>query len=106
MDTGTLLYVLTIFQNRSEAKATRDKSAPTVAKFIYDIICHHGCVKIQINDQGKEFVNEVSKNLHEMTGTEQRVTSAYHPQSNGFCECQNRSIKDSLVKLLEEKPKE
>ena len=63
-------------------------------------------MRIQINDQGKEFVNEVSENLHEMTGTEQRITSAYHPQSNGLCERQNRTIKDSLVKVLEEKPKE
>ena len=63
-------------------------------------------MRIQINDQGKEFVNEFSKNLHEMTGTEQRITSAYHPQSNGLCERQNRTIKDSLVKVLEEKPKE
>ena len=60
----------------------------------------------QINDQGEEFVNEVSENLHKMTGTEQRITSAYHPQSNGLCERQNRTIKDSLVKVLEEKPKE
>ena len=50
-------------------------------------------------------MNEVSENLHEMTGTGQRVTSAYHPQSNGLCERQNRTIKDSLVKILEKKPK-
>ena len=66
----------------------------------------HGCFKIQINDQGKEFVNEVSNKLLEMTGTEQRVTSAYHPQSNGLCERQNRTINDSLEKILEENPKE
>ena len=63
-------------------------------------------MRIQINDRGKEFVNEVPKNLHEMTGAEQRITSAYHPQSNGLCECQNRTIKDSLVKVLDEKLKE
>ena len=63
-------------------------------------------LKIQINDQGKEFVNEVSNKLLEMTGTEQRVTSAYHPQSNGLCERQNRTIKDSLLKVLEENPEE
>ena len=43
---------------------------------------------------------------HETTGTEQRITSAYHPQSNGLCEHQNRTIKDFVVKVLEEKPKE
>ena len=51
-------------------------------------------------------MNEVSENLHEMTGTEQRITSACHPQSNGLCERQNRTMKDSLVKVLEEKLKE
>lgn len=57
---------------------------------------------MKINDQEREFVNEVSENLHRMTGTEQRVTSAYHPQSNGLCERQNRTIKESLVKVLDE----
>ena len=62
-------------------------------------------MRIQINGQGKEFVNEVSENLHEMAGTEQRITSAYHPQSNGLYKRQNHTIKDSLVKDLEEKLK-
>ena len=93
-----LIVCIDYFSKWSEAKATKDKSAPTVAQFIYDIICRHGCVKIQINDQGKDSVNEVSKNLHEMTGTEQRITSAYHPQSNGLCERQNRTIKGTRGK--------
>ena len=41
-----------------------------------------------------------------MTGVEQRVTSAYHPQANGLCGRQNRTIKDSLVKVLNGKPTE
>ena len=101
-----LIVWLDYFSKWSEAKAVKDKSAPTVAKFLYEIICRHGCMRIQINDQGKEFVNEVSENLHQMAGTEQRITSAYHPQSNGLCERQNRTIKDSLVKVLGEKAKE
>ena len=28
------------------------------------------------------------------------MTSAYHPQANGLVECQNRTIKNSLLKLL------
>ena len=95
-----LIVCIDYFSKWSDAKAVKDKSAPTVVKFLYEIICRHGCMRIQINDQGKEFVNEVSENLHEMTGTEQRITFAYHAQSNGLCECQNRTIKDSLVKVL------
>ena len=47
-------------------------------------------------------LNEVCKQLHELTGVEQRVTSAYHPQANGLVEHQNRTTKDSLVKVLED----
>ena len=101
-----LIVCIDYFPKWHEAKAVKDKSAPTVAKFLNKIIRRHGFMRIQINDQGKEFVNEVSENLHKMTGTEQRIVSTYHPQSNGLCERQNRTIKDSLVKILEEKPTE
>ena len=68
---------------------TKDKSAPTIAQFLYEVMCRHGRFEIQINDQGREFVNEVCKQLHELTGAEQRVTSAYHPQANRLVERQN-----------------
>ena len=50
-----------------------------MSPFLYEIICRHGCMRIQINDQGREFVNDVISKLHEMTGVDQRVISAYHP---------------------------
>ena len=65
-------------------------------------MCRHGCFQVQINDQGREFVNEVSTELHRLTGVKQRVTSAYHPQASGLVERQNRTIKNSLVKVLED----
>ena len=34
----------------SEAKSTRDKSAPTVAQLLYKFICKNGCFTIQITD--------------------------------------------------------
>ena len=67
-------------------------------------MCRHGCFEIQINEQSREFVNEVCKQLHELTGVELRVTSAYQPQTNGFVEVENRAIKNSLVKVLEDHP--
>ena len=39
-----------------------------------------------------------------MIGTEQRITSAYNPQLNGLCERQNRTIKDSSVKVHDGNP--
>ena len=41
-------------------------------------------MRIQINDKEIEFVNEVSDPLHQITGEEQRIRSAYDPQSNGL----------------------
>ena len=67
-------------------------------------MCRRGCFEIQINEQSREFVNEVCKQLHELTGVELRVTSVYQPQTNGFVELENRTIKNSLVKVLEDHP--
>lgn len=43
-------------------------------------MCRLGCPKIILTDQGREFVNQLSAHLFEMTHTEHRITSAYHPQ--------------------------
>ena len=55
------------FSKRLEVKPTKDKSAPTIAQFLYEVMCRHGCFEIQINNQGREFVNEVCKQLHKLT---------------------------------------
>ena len=65
-------------------------------------MCRHGCFDVQINDQGREFVNQLCDELHKLTGVEQRVTSAYHTQANRLVERQNRTIKNVLVKVLED----
>ena len=63
-----------------EAAPLTNKSATAVAQFLYSLICRHGCPEIEISDQGREFVNQVQQELHQLTGVEHRVASAYHPQ--------------------------
>lgn len=75
-----IVVAVDYFTKWVEAEPIRDKSADTVAIFLYTLICRHGCVDVQINDQGREFVNSVSDRLHQLTGVKQRITSAYHPQ--------------------------
>jgi hypothetical protein len=75
-----VVVAIDYFTKWSEAKALENKSATSVASFLYEIICRFGCFSIQINDQGREFVNQVSNELHRLTGVNQRITSAYHPQ--------------------------
>ena len=52
-------------------KTHKDKSASTIAQFLhkYEIICRQW-MKIQIKDQGKEFVYEVTKVSQNIIGTE------------------------------------
>ena len=89
--------------SKGGCKTKSDKSAPKVAQFLYELICKDECFAIEINDQGREFVNKVSDNLNEMTGTREQITWAYHPQSNDLIESQNRAIKNVLEKALDEK---
>lgn len=53
-----------------------------------------------ISDQGREFVNTVNKKLFSMTKTEHRISSAYHPQTNGLVERFNQTLQRSLVKFV------
>ena len=46
------------------------------------------CTCIQIN-------GNFAIKFHILSGTTQRVTSAYHPHANGLVECQNRTIQRS-----------
>ena len=64
-----VIVCIDYFSKWLEAKPTRDKSAPTIAQFLYELICKQGCFAVQINDQSTEFVNKVFDNPHEMTGT-------------------------------------
>ena len=94
-----VVVLVDYFSKWTEAEALKDKTAISVARFIFNCICRHGCMQIQINDQGREFSNACSTELHRPSGTKQCVTSAYHPQANGLVERQNQVIKKSIIKV-------
>ena len=89
-----LAVCIDYFSKWSEAKPLKDKLVESVPLFVNEIICSYDCMRLQTNDQGREFVNDVFTELHEMTGVDQRVTSDHHPQANGLCKHQNKTIKD------------
>lgn len=65
-------------------------------------IYRYGCTKIIISDQGREFVNKLNRCLFKRFGTEHRISTAYHPQTNGLVERYNQTLQRSLVKLVNE----
>ncbi|XP_065673991.1 uncharacterized protein LOC136090941 [Hydra vulgaris] len=97
-----MIVLIDYFSKRTKAEPLSNKTAVSVAFFLYKVICSHGCFKIQINNQGREFVNSVSIALHGMIDTQQHVAPAYHLQANGLVERQNQTIKKAIIKVLNE----
>ena len=63
-----------------------------------------GPPKIILNDMGREFINEIIKCLLNKFCTEHRVTSAYHPNTNGQTERFNLTLISALRKHCEAHP--
>ena len=45
-DLKHLVIYIDYFSKWSEAKPIKDKSVSTIAQFLYEVICRHGCTKI------------------------------------------------------------
>jgi hypothetical protein len=84
-----------------EARAIKDTKATTIAKFIYEeIICRHGCPKVLLSDQGTPFCNELVDSLCKLMTIRHRLSSAYHPQTNGLTERFNKTLCTTLAKYV------
>ena len=88
----------------STSQNSRHSWCQTARRKFMKIIYRSGCMEIQINDRKKDFINKLNNSLHSMTGTMQLITSSYLPQFNGWCERQNRMVKNSLVKIPDDWP--
>ena len=82
-----------------EAKATKLDNANTVVKFVRtQIFCRFGMPRAIISDQGTHFCNRTFQALLKRYGVQHRVSTPYHPQTNGQAEVSNRQIKLLLEK--------
>ena len=50
--------------------------------------------------QGRDFVNKVNEELFKLCGTDHRISSAYHPQSNALDERTNQRLTRALMKFM------
>ena len=82
-----------------EARALPDAKAASVVSFFYeDIICRHSCPRELLIDQGTHFVNALLDALCAQLGVKHRLSTAYHPQTNGLVERFNRTLCEILAK--------
>ncbi|CAH1768338.1 12537_t:CDS:2 [Entrophospora sp. SA101] len=69
-------------------------------KYMVVAIDQHGCPKILLTDQGTHFVNQMLDELCRVMGIKHKLSSAYHPQTNGLVERFNRTLCEALAKYV------
>ncbi|XP_027337828.1 uncharacterized protein LOC113851515 [Abrus precatorius] len=99
------LYILLVVDYVSkwvEAKATKTNDARVVAEFVCsNLFCRFGIPRTIISDQGSHFCNKTMEVLLRKYGVLHKVSTAYHPQTNGQAELSNREIKKILERVVQ-----
>ncbi|XP_065851243.1 uncharacterized protein [Euphorbia lathyris] len=83
-----------------EAIATPTNDSKVVVNFLDDIFCRFGCPRFVVSDGGTHFINGNFDMLMKKYGVRHRMSTPYHPQSNGQAEISNRELKWILEKTV------
>ncbi|KAL4379251.1 hypothetical protein GQ457_02G022480 [Hibiscus cannabinus] len=84
-----------------EAVATTHNDAKTVQRFIKkNIFTRFGTPRVIISDEGRHFDNRSIAAALRKLGINHKLSTAYHPQTNGQAEVSNREIKSILEKVV------
>ncbi|KAK2427510.1 hypothetical protein QL285_026084 [Trifolium repens] len=75
---------------------TTDTAAKLTDVYIAEIVRLHGIPSSIVSDRDPKFTSHFWKTLHEALGTKLRLSSAYHPQTDGQTERTNQSLEDLL----------
>ncbi|CAN6573232.1 unnamed protein product [Malus baccata var. baccata] len=80
-----------------EAKATRTNNSKVVADFVKtNIFSRFGMPRVLISDGGSHFCNRTIEALLKKYHVTHKVSTPYHPQTNGQAEVSNHEIKQIL----------
>lgn len=81
-------------------------SAKVVAeKFVDGIVKLHGMPRTIISDRDPIFVSHFWREFFKMSGTQLKMSSAYHPQTDGQSEVVNRCIEQYLRSFVYQQPR-
>ncbi|XP_027099229.2 uncharacterized protein [Coffea arabica] len=84
-----------------EAKATRTNDSKVVADFIKsNIFVRFEMPRAVVSDRETHFCNKTIAALFRRYGVLHKVSTSYHPQTNGQAEVSNREIKSILEKMV------
>ena len=95
-----ILVITDHFSRYAQAYPTKNQTAKTTARVLYDnYIVHYGFPTRIHSDQGRNFESETIKCLCELAGVSKSRTTPYHPQGNGTVERFNRTLLGMLGTL-------
>lgn len=81
-------------------------TAKTIAeKFVEGVVKLHGMPKSIISDRDPIFVSKFWQEFFTMSGTKLKMSSAYHPQSDGQTEVVNRCLEQYLGSFIHQWPR-
>jgi transposase InsO family protein len=85
----------------------QDYNAQQVADLMFEQIYKlHGVPKNIISDRDSLFTSVFWKHLHQLVGTKLRMSSAYHPQSDGATERANKTLTQMLCQCMDARQKD
>jgi transposase InsO family protein len=79
--------------------AMENKDAVSVADRLIKTACNFGFPAAIKSDKGTEFENQIMENLSKAAGFAHHKVVPYNHHANGLIERQNRTIKDTVLKL-------
>ena len=85
---------------------TEGTSAEGLARLFRDNIWKlHGLPKSVVLNRGPQFAAELMKELNRMLGVKTKLSTAFHPQTNGQTEQMNQELEQYLRFFVEHKQK-
>lgn len=84
----------------------KDEQTETILHtFFTHVIAKHGCPKLVVTDRASNLTGERSRDFFRLLGIRRKITSPYHPQSNGQTERFMRTLASSMTAYVSKNQK-